>query len=102
MKPTLITALLGIGLSVASLAAEPFRVFAPASKTQTLWIVDALPKEDGGLELKLAEKRELGFNGRVIAAHPNKPLLYICGGGKETGKIPGAVVTLAKDQGLRI
>ena len=102
MKLHFITALLGIGMSATSLAAEAFRVYAPASKTQTLWIVDALPKEDGGLELKLAEKRELGFNGRVIAAHPNKPLLYICGGGKETGKIPGAVVTLAKDQGLRI
>ena len=97
MKFILITALLGIGISATSLATEPFRIYAPASKTQTLWIVDALPKEDGGLELKLAEKRELGFNGQVIAAHPKKPLLYIAGGGKETGKIPGAVVTLAKN-----
>ena len=79
MNLTLITILLGFGMSAASLAAEPFRVYAPASKTQTLWIVDAVPKEDGGLELKLAEKRDLGFNGRVIAAHPKKPLLYIAG-----------------------
>ena len=93
----LITALLGFGMSAASLAAEPFRVYAPASKTQTLWIVDAVPKEDGGLELKLAEKRDLGFNGRVIAAHPKKPLLYIAGGGGERGKVPGAVVTLARN-----
>jgi 6-phosphogluconolactonase len=95
MKLTLITAMLGFGMSAVSLAAEPFRVYAPASKTQTLWIVDAVPKGDSGLELKLAEKRELGFNGRVIAAHPKKPLLYIVGGG-ERGKVPGAVVTLAK------
>lgn len=93
----LITALLGFGMSATSLAAEPFRVFAPSSKTQTLWIVDAVPKEDGGLELKLAEKRELGFNGRVIAAHPKKPLLYIAGGGGERGKVPGAVVALARN-----
>ena len=101
MKLTLITALLGFGMSATSLAAEAFRVYAPASKTQTLWIVDAVPKEDGGLELKLAEKRELGFNGRVIAAHPKKPLLYIAGGGGERGKVPGAVVTLAKNGAMR-
>jgi 6-phosphogluconolactonase len=93
----LITTFLSVSIFAASLAAEPFRVYAPASKTQTLWIVDAVPNEGGGLELKLAEKRELGFNGRVIAAHPKKPLLYIVGGGKEPGKIPGAVVSLAKD-----
>jgi hypothetical protein len=95
MKLHRITALLGIGISATSLAAEAFRVYAPASKTQTLWIVDALPKENGGLDLKRAEKRELGINGRVIAAHPKKPRLYIVGGG-ERGKVPGAVVTLAK------
>ena len=48
MKLHFITALLGIGMSATSLAAEAFRVYAPASKTQTLWIVDALPREDGG------------------------------------------------------
>jgi 6-phosphogluconolactonase len=93
----LLTALLGFGMSAASLAAEPFRVYAPASKTQTLWIVDAVPKQDGGLELKVAEKRDLGFDCRVIATHPKKPLLYIAGGGGERGKVPGAVVTLARN-----
>jgi 6-phosphogluconolactonase len=39
----------------------------------------------------------MGFNGRVIAAHPKKPMLYIVGGGGERGKVPGAVVTLAKN-----
>ena len=97
MKLILITALLGFGMAVTSHAAEAFRVYAPSSKTQTLWIVDAVPREDGGLELKVAEKRELGFNGRIIAAHPKKPLLYLSGGGGERGKVPGAVVTLAKD-----
>jgi 6-phosphogluconolactonase (cycloisomerase 2 family) len=97
MKRPLLTALLSFGMSVTSLAAEAFRVYAPSSKTQTLWMVEALPREDGGLELKLAEKRDLGFNGRIIAAHPKKPLLYVSGGGGERGKVPGAVVTLAKD-----
>lgn len=97
MKLALITALLGFGMSAASLAAEPFRVYAPASKTQTLWIIDAVPKADGGLELKVAEKPELGFRGGIIAAHPKKPLLYISGFGGERGKVPGAVVTLARN-----
>ncbi len=95
MKLNLITAMLGIGMSATSLAAEAFRVYAPSSKTQTLWIVDAVLREDGGLELKMAEKRDLGFPGRVIAMHPEKPLLYVAGGGGEQGKVPGAVVTLA-------
>lgn len=97
MKLTLITALLSFGMATTSLAAEAFRVYAPSSKTQTLWIVDAVPREDGGLELKVAEKRDLGFNGRVIAAHPKRPLLYVSGGGGERGKVPGAVVTLAQN-----
>jgi len=97
MKRPLLTALLSFGMSVTSLAAEAFRVYAPSSKTQTLWIVEALPREDGGLELKVAEKRDLGFNGRIIAAHPKKPLLYVSGGGGERGKVPGAVVTLAQN-----
>ena len=99
MKLTLITILLGFGMSAASFGADAFRVYAPCSKTQTLWIVDAVPKVDGGLELKVAEKRNLGFNGRVIATHPKKPLLYVAGGGGERGKVPGAVVAFPRDGG---
>jgi 6-phosphogluconolactonase (cycloisomerase 2 family) len=94
-----IIALLGISAALLSSAAEPFKVYAPSSKTQTLWIVDAIPKVEGGLELKLAEKRDIGIKGWVIAAHPTKPLLYIAGGGGERGKVPGAVVTLASNRG---
>ena len=97
MKLPLLAALLGFGLSATNLPAETFRVYAPSSKTQTLWIVAAVPKADGGLELKLAEKRELGFNGQIIAAHPKKPLLYISGGSGERGKVPGAVVALSQN-----
>lgn len=97
MKFIFLIALMGLGLSMSSLAAEAFRVYAPSSQTQTLWMVDAIPQPDGGLELKVAEKRELGFSGRIIALHPVKPLLYISGGGGERGKVPGAVVTLARD-----
>jgi 6-phosphogluconolactonase (cycloisomerase 2 family) len=98
VKQILIPALVGLGLSAPSLAADAFRIYAPSSKTKTLWIVDAVPKEDGGLDLKASEQLSLGFSGRVIAAHPEKPLLYIASGGSgERGKIPGAVVTLADD-----
>ena len=47
----------------SSQAEEAFRVYAPGSRTQTLWVVDAVPKADRGLDLKLAEKPELGING---------------------------------------
>lgn len=92
-------AVLVFGMSVASHAAEPFRVYAPSSKTRSLWIVDAVPKADGGLDLKVAEKPDLGVSGWVIAAHPKMPRLYVAGGGGERGKVPGAVVTLARDGG---
>jgi 6-phosphogluconolactonase (cycloisomerase 2 family) len=101
MRATLafLTALMVVGVSAASLAAEAFRIYAPASKSGSLWIVDAAPKADGGLELKVVEKPDLGIKGWVIAAHPQKPLLYVAGGGGERGKVPGAVVTLAQDGG---
>lgn len=91
--------LLGIGMAGRSLAEEAFRVYAPASKTQSLWIVDAAPKAGGGLELTVAQKSDLGFRSGVIAAHPKKPLLYVSGFGGERGNVPGAVVTLSADGG---
>lgn len=92
---TAIGFLLGATIVGSSQAEEAFRVYAPGSKTQTLWVVDAVPKADGGLDLKPAEKPELGIRGGVIAAHPKKPLLYISSFGGERGKVPGAVVTLS-------
>ena len=97
--PISVIVFLVFGMCAASRAADAFRVYAPAAKTQSLWIVDATPKADGGLELKVAEKQELGVKGWVIAAHPKKPLLYVAGGGGERGKVPGAVVTLSRDGG---
>jgi hypothetical protein len=94
---TVACCLLAVATAGSSQAEEAFRVYAPGSKTQTLWVVDAVPNGDGGLELKLAEKPELGIRGGVIAAHPKKPLLYISSFGGERGKVPGAVVTLSKN-----
>jgi 6-phosphogluconolactonase (cycloisomerase 2 family) len=99
MKRTLIIVLLGFGMSTVGFAADAFRVYAPCGKRQTLWIVDAVPKVDGGLELRVAEKRDLGIHGSAIATHPNKPLLYIAGGGGERGQVPGAVVVLSQNGG---
>ena len=96
---TVIGCLLGTAMVGTSQAEDAFRVYAPCAKTQTLWVVDAVPKADGGLELKLAEKPELGIRGGVIAAHPKKPLLYISSFGGERGKVPGAVVTLSETGG---
>ena len=74
-------------------AAEPFHIYSPSSKNNTLWIVQAKPQKDG-LELKVARKVDLGIPGRVITAHPTKPLLYITATGGEPGQVPGAVVFL--------
>lgn len=89
--------LIGVGISATSVAADPFRVYAPSSTTSTLWIVDAVPQADGGLELSVAGKHSLGFPCRVITRHPKMPLLYLAGRVGEPGKAPGAVVTLMAD-----
>ena len=45
----------------------------------------------------VAEKVKFDFSGRVITAHPSKPLLYVTATGGDPGKVPGAVVFLNKD-----
>lgn len=75
---------------------KPFHIFSPSSKEKTLWIVKATPKGER-LELKVAEKIDLGISGRVITAHPSRPLLYITATGGDPGKVPGAVVFLNED-----
>ena len=75
---------------------KAFHVYSPSSKENTLWIVKAIPKGES-LKLEVAEKVKLDFSGRVIAAHPSKPLLYVTATGGDPGKVPGAVVFLNKD-----
>jgi 6-phosphogluconolactonase len=96
MNVSLLPALLSLGMLTVCPASEAFRVYAPCSKTQTLWIVDAVPKVGGGLDLNVAEARPLGFPARVITAHPQKPLLYVSAPDGEPGKVPGAVITLSE------
>ena len=97
-KPKTHLLLLTFALLLATIgqAAEPFRIYSPSSKNNTLWTVQATPKEDG-LELKVAQKVKFEFSGRVITAHPSKPLLYVTAAGGKPGKVPGAVVLLNKD-----
>ena len=83
-------------LSHGAILGKAFHVYSPSSKTNTLWIVKATPKGDS-LMLEVSEKVELDFSGRVITAHPSKPLLYVTATGGDPGKVPGAVVFLNKD-----
>ena len=77
----------------AAHAAAPFHIYAPSPSTKQLWIVAAQPT-DAGLSLTVASKVDLGFEGGTIAAHPDKPVLYIAAGGGKAGEVPAAVVTL--------
>ena len=77
-------------------AAEPFQIYSPSSKNNTLWIIQAIPKKDD-LELKVTKKVKFDFSGRVITAHPEKPLLYVTATRGDPGRVPGAVVHLKKD-----
>jgi 6-phosphogluconolactonase len=82
------------GKQQASTTENSFYVYSPSSKTNSLWIVQASPKKDG-LDLKVAEKIDLGFSGRVITPHPEKNLLYVTATGGDPGQVPGAVVFLS-------
>lgn len=77
-------------------ASTPFHIYSPSSKENTLWIIKATPRGDR-LDLKVTTKVNFDFPGRVITAHPSKPLLYITATGGDPGKVPGAVVHLKKD-----
>ncbi|RCL34574.1 MAG: hypothetical protein DBX00_09585 [Verrucomicrobia bacterium] len=77
-------------------ASQPFHIYSPSSKENTLWIVKATPRGER-LDLQLATKVNLEFSGRVITAHPGKPLLYVTATGGDPGKVPGAVVYLTED-----
>ena len=83
-------------LSHIGLFGEPFHVYSPSSKENTLWVVQATPQGES-LNLKVAQKVKFDFSGRVITAHPSKPLLYVTATGGDPGKVPGAVVFLNKD-----
>ena len=74
--------------------AADFRIYAPSSRTSTLWVVNATAKGNG-LQLQVEGNVKLGMPGRVITAHPVKPLLYVTATGGEPGKIPGAVISLS-------
>ncbi|MBL69417.1 MAG: hypothetical protein CMO74_13395 [Verrucomicrobiales bacterium] len=80
--------------------ADTFRIYAPSSRAGKLWVVKATP-EDKGLQLQVERKVELGLAGRVITAHPAKPLLYVTAVNGEPGKIPGAMVTLSAEGGYQ-
>jgi 6-phosphogluconolactonase len=97
MKFTLTCLLFCLGLVLPS-PGNDFRVYAPASKSNTLWII--LVKSDAAddaVQMAVEQKVDLGFPGRVITAHPQKPLLYVSATGGEEGQVPGAVISLAED-----
>ena len=95
MKRTL-SLLFIFALSHITLLGKSFHVYSPSSKENTLWIVKATP-EGESLGLQVSKKVKFDFSGRVITAHPSKPLLYVTATGGDPGKVPGAVVFLNKD-----
>ena len=88
--------LLLFAVSQIGLFGKVFHVYSPSSKENALWVVKATPQGEG-LKLEASEKVEFDFSGRVITAHPSKPLLYVTATGGDPGKVPGAVVFLNKD-----
>ena len=75
-----------------------FKVYAASNKEEALWIVNAVPQDCGKLNLSLHEKIELGFPGKIITQHPDKPLLYVSPvSTSPAGATMGAVISLKAD-----
>lgn len=84
-----------LALTFNAVGGEKFRIFAPSSKNNSLWIVDATPQGDG-LKLSVNQKVDLGFAAKIITSHPSKPLLYLTAVKGDTGNTPGVVVKLSQ------
>ena len=81
----------------AMAADAAFHVYAPTHATRKLHIFKA-DMVDGQLTLTAEKEVDLGFQCFSIAAHPEKPILYVAGDGAEKGQPPaGAVVYLNAD-----
>ncbi len=74
-------------------ALADFHVYLPSRTTNQLWIV-SVTGEGAGLSLSVSEKVDLGFAVSTIAAHPEKPILYVSTNVGEGGDVPGATVRL--------
>jgi len=97
MKYCLASLFLFVGLLLHA-SGKDFRVYAPASKSNTLWIILVKSDESGDtVQMTVEQKIDLGFAGRVITAHPQKPLLYVSATSGETGQVPGAVISLSEN-----
>jgi len=83
------------GVTQGASADDSFTVYAPSRDTGELLVVGAESAQDG-LKLRLARRVELGFPAATIAAHPDKPLVYVAAAGGKEGDTPGAVVALGK------
>jgi len=79
-------------------ADETCYIYAPSRSTGKLLIVQA-SRSDAGLSLKLSRQIDLEFPAATIAAHPEKPLLYVVAPSGKEGQTPGAVVTLDRTGG---
>ena len=66
MKYCLASLFLFAGLLLHS-SGKDFRVYAPASKSNTLWIILVKSNESGdAVQMEIEQKVDLGFAGRVI------------------------------------
>lgn len=80
----------------AQSANKGFHVHAPSRTTQSLLVVRATTS-GGQLDLRHEMPVELGFAAATIAAHPERPLLYVAAASGEEGRVPAAMVTLHPD-----
>lgn len=104
MKPTFRTLLASICFLLSSIgsfpevsAAEPFTIYAPSRSTNQVWVIQAVPTNDGKLTFAVKEKIGLDFSPATITSHPDKPLLYVTTNRGKDGVAPGAAISLNVD-----
>ncbi len=84
--------------SATASAEEPFHIYVPSPTTRQLWVIAATPSQQG-LDLKVEDKIEMGFELRAITRHREKPMLYVAASGAKPGEAQAAAVRLNEKGG---
>ena len=80
-------------IAAATAHAESFLAYCPSPKTQTLHVFQGL-EENGEFSLTETSVVNLGFSGRIIVQHGEKPILYVSAANGRDGQVAAATIYL--------
>lgn len=83
-----------LGFAAALHAEDDFRIFAPSRSTESVLIIKAEVENDA-IKLSHEKSVDVGFAAATVAAHPDKPIVYIAT--NRGDDVPAAALLLDED-----